>query len=484
MVHYRDPLEAIKALLGDPALAKHIVYKLKCIFTDATKEKRVYNEMWTSSWWEEMQGSCVAPVIIAMDKTQLTQFSGGQQAYPVYLTLGNIPCAIQCKPSMQACMLIAYLPVEKFVGHNLSKAVQSVRTHRVFHKSMRLLLEPLIKAGLEGIEIVGGDRHVHKVHPILACYIADYLEQCLCLQKQSVLAHASTASFRVFQLKTIVTPFWVRFPLCCIHSHVTTNYLIAWCMELINESELDCQLQTLPQCSGIHHFKDGWSKLSQQMVKVLLGCLVGKVPNDVLTCYKALLDFVYLAQYPSHDDNTLEYMEAALTLFHKHKEVFISLGIQDHFNVLKFHSLLHYHLHIDLAKEGWHASNTRNLIPQMMRWLDRQEKIATFRRYIDHPLEEHFKTPHNLKHFLNSLLPPRQAITCAQLQHVDLGLGLDVLDIWHSYKLQMDELGNDVDAQEGTETIKAKPGDGSRFETIMIVHSTTAESTGLQGVSI
>ncbi|KAI5992048.1 hypothetical protein EDC04DRAFT_2587080, partial [Pisolithus marmoratus] len=70
---------------------------------------------------------------------------------------------------------------------------------------------------------------------------------------------------------------------------------------------------------------DGWPKLSQvsgterkQMAKVLLGCLVGKVPNDVLTCYKALLDFVYLAQYPSHDDDTLEYMEAALTLFHKH----------------------------------------------------------------------------------------------------------------------------------------------------------------------
>ncbi|KAI6007911.1 hypothetical protein EDC04DRAFT_2871608 [Pisolithus marmoratus] len=99
MVHYRDPLEAIKALLGDPALAKHIVYKPKCIFTDVTKEKRVYNEMWTGSWWEEMQaklpeGSCVAPVIIAMDKTQLIQFSGGQQAYPVYLTLGNILHAI------------------------------------------------------------------------------------------------------------------------------------------------------------------------------------------------------------------------------------------------------------------------------------------------------------------------------------------------------------------------------------------------------
>ena len=133
-----------------------------------------------------------------MDKTQLTQFSGGQQAYPVYLTLGNIPQAIQCKPSKKACMLIAYLPMDKCVGRNLSREDQSARVHRLFHRSMRLVLEPLIKAGLEGMEVVGGDGHVCKVHPILACYVTDYPEQCLvtcskyatcpkCLQQQGLL---------------------------------------------------------------------------------------------------------------------------------------------------------------------------------------------------------------------------------------------------------------------------------------------------------
>ncbi|KAI6007912.1 hypothetical protein EDC04DRAFT_2871611 [Pisolithus marmoratus] len=240
------------------------------------------------------------------------------------------------------------------------------------------------------------------------------------------------------------------------------------------------------------------------MAKVLLGCLVSKVPNDVLTCYKALLDFVYLAQYPSHDDDTLEYMEAALTLFHKHKEVFISLGIRDHFNMPKFHSLLHYIecikqygttdnynteafecLHIDLAKEGWHASNTRNLIPQMTRIA--LAKCPAVHTQPIWTIEELHSAPHfskDLKHFLNSLLPTRQAITHVQLQHVDLGLGLDILDIWHSYKLQMDKLGNDVDVQEGMETIKAKPGDSSRFDTGVVVHSTAAESTGLRGMKI
>ena len=57
ILHYRSPLEAIKALLGDPALAEHIVYKPKRIFTNASKEKQVYNEMWTGRWWEETQVS-------------------------------------------------------------------------------------------------------------------------------------------------------------------------------------------------------------------------------------------------------------------------------------------------------------------------------------------------------------------------------------------------------------------------------------------
>ncbi|KAJ3709627.1 hypothetical protein C8R42DRAFT_547238, partial [Lentinula raphanica] len=143
--------------------------------------------MWTGGLWRAAQkavprGGTIAPVIIASDKTQLTQFSGNKTAYPVYLTLGNIPKSLRNKPNARACILIAYLPVDKPAKKNFTEQALRVRTYEIFHRSMAAVLEPLKEAGDpagEGVELVGGDGAVRKVYPILAAYIADYPEQCL-----------------------------------------------------------------------------------------------------------------------------------------------------------------------------------------------------------------------------------------------------------------------------------------------------------------
>ena len=116
-----------------------------------------------------------------------------------------------------------------------------------------------------------------------------------------------------------------------------------------------------------------------------------------------------------------------------------------------YNTELFEHLHIDLAKEGWRASNTRNVFLQMIKWLERQEKIEMFGRYVSsleeqgnellmqtvrivlakhltvhsqpiHSIEALHSAPYfsrDLKHFLNSLLPPGQTVSHAQLQYMD-----------------------------------------------------------------
>ncbi|KAG0692946.1 hypothetical protein DFH29DRAFT_985620 [Suillus ampliporus] len=428
IVHHCDPLEAIKTLLGNPAHAEHVVYRPKKIFSDASKSERIYNEMWTGNWWNTIQlslqdrlpsGACAAPVIIATDKTQLTQFMAGKTAYLV-----------------------------KMVGKQLTKKQKSTRIQQLFHNSMRIVLEPLIEAGKKGME-------VWIVYPILACYVADYPEQCLvtcakygtcpkCQVNDTEIGGREAAGWRTQHRtsKLISTfknyakqdnisggvhhPFWENFPHCNIHTGITSDvlhqlyqgvvkHLEHWCTSLMMTAELDHHIRLLPPCFRVRHFKNGWSQLSQvsgkerkDMARILLGCIMGKAPSQVIVCYRALLDFIYVAQYPTHDDSTLQYLTKALDKFHANKDILVDLGIRYHFNIPKFHSMLHYEecihnfgttdnyntemfeqFHIDYAKEAWRASNFCNGLPQMTQWLSRQEKIVMFQSYISHyQLEE------------------------------------------------------------------------------------------------
>ncbi|KAG1842957.1 hypothetical protein F4604DRAFT_1884656 [Suillus subluteus] len=106
-------------------------------------------------------------------------FSASKSAYPVYLTLGNIPRAIHRKPGQRACILIGYISVDKVLKKELSAKEASSRAQCLFHESLCIILEPLKEAGRTEIEIIGGDGLVYLVFPIIACYVADYPEQCL-----------------------------------------------------------------------------------------------------------------------------------------------------------------------------------------------------------------------------------------------------------------------------------------------------------------
>ena len=536
----------------------------------------------------------MAPVIIATDKTQLTQFSGSKSAYPVYLTLGNIPRAIRRKPSQQACVLIGYLSVEKILGSKLTKNDKSSRIQRLFHDSMRTILGPLKEVGRTGMEVTGGDGKVRMVYPILACYVADYPEQCLVTcskygtcpkcrcpadelgikapgerrtqaSTMKVINEAKASSRNLHQFHSLCQaqgvsgnvqhPFWEGFPYTDIHLSITPDilhqlyqgvfkHMIAWCEDLMRPSELDARLRTLPPCFGVRHFQNGWSALSQvsgrerkDMARVLLGCLVGKVPRRVLLAFRSLLDFIYLAQYQSQDDETLGYLQDALDMFHKHKEVFVQLGIRDHFDIPKIHSLVHYidsirqfgatdnynteafeRLHIDLAKDAWRATNKREERPQMVAWLDRNEKISVFQHYLDsldarpvfpvgprppisipkHPsrvgqslqniIDAH-RCPGLRSHLMSFLNQCRrdgvgQGLNRNRLEMSQLPF--DKLDVYHGFKFALEELAEEEGEVEAErDWVRARPkqkgGGQERFDTVVVMRSEECEATRMQG---
>jgi hypothetical protein len=40
------------------------------------------------------------------------------------------------------------------------------------------------------------------------------------------------------------------------------------------------------------------------------------------------------------------------------------------------------HYHIDVAKKAWAATNHKNVVPQMLKWLDHQEKLFQNAAYL------------------------------------------------------------------------------------------------------
>jgi hypothetical protein len=319
----------------------------------------------------------------------LTQFSGSKAAYPVYLTIGNIPKAVRRKPGSRACILLAYLSVDKISKGGLSKTGLRLRNYELFHRSMAAVLEPLKAAGNpagSGVEMTGGDGAVRKVYPILSTYVADYPEQCLvtctkygtcpkCQQKADqlgltslgerrnpewtyhVIQHArgsargkggSTIYARCMESNVAggrYEPFWVGFPLVDIHRSIAPDilhqlyqgvlkHLIWWVQEVMGEEELDARIRLLPPACGVRQFDKGISALSQvsgterkHIARILLGCLVGKIDSRGITACRSLLHFINLAQYPSHDQDTLGYMQEELDTWHKYRSYFIDNGI-------------------------------------------------------------------------------------------------------------------------------------------------------------
>ncbi|KAJ4471753.1 hypothetical protein C8J55DRAFT_375236, partial [Lentinula edodes] len=184
-LYKRDIKECIQALYGSPEHARYMCFTPERHYSDADKTSRLYHDFYTGKWWwatqtaleKENPGATVIPVIISSDKTQVTLFRN-KSAYPVYLTIGNLPKEIRWKPSQQGQILLAYLPTTK-LQHLTTKAGRRRALANLFHACMGNLVAPLKELGISGVVMQSGDGVKRRCHPILAAYIGDYPEQIL-----------------------------------------------------------------------------------------------------------------------------------------------------------------------------------------------------------------------------------------------------------------------------------------------------------------
>src|SRR6266478_3617105 len=344
-------------------------------------------------------GATVVPILLSSDRTQVTLF-GSKTAYPVYLTIGNIPKDICRKPSHRGQILLAYLPTTK-LKHVTSHAARRRMLLNLFHSCLQRILQPLEDAGVEGIVMADGFGVLRRVHPILALFIGDYPEQCLvtcvksgrcpkCNVQPDDLGNPAMSARRDLNLvrdalskaddhhtvyakacnlagiKPALHPFWKNLPFVNIFQSITPDVLhqlyqgvfrhsLGWIIKAFSAAEINARYQRLIPNHPIRIFSQGITSLSrvtgkehEQICRALLGVIMDMhLPNNLepsrlIRAMRGLLDFVYLSQLPVHSACTLNRLDNALHSFHANKSIFIDLGIREHFNFPKLHSCIHY----------------------------------------------------------------------------------------------------------------------------------------------
>ncbi|KAK7059284.1 hypothetical protein R3P38DRAFT_3303354 [Favolaschia claudopus] len=400
---FRDPVECVRELIGNPAFKDVMDYAPTRLFVDAEGKEEFLKEMSSASWWWKMQlrlpiGSTCVPIILSSDKTRLSQQRGDKSAWPVYLTIGNIAKDTRRKASSHATILLGYLPIGKLDCY--TDATRSVAKYRLFHYCMGIIMKSLADAGNDGVQMVCADGFLRQIRPVLAAYVADYPEQCLiacCMENRcpecTVLptergCHGvhrkrdmdetlgyidrypreyKSSQFKCEFEKTLglrpVPPFWAGLPhtdifevftpdiLHQLHKGAFKDHLVSWCTAVIGQKEMDARFKSMPSHPDVRYFKNGISMVSQwtggehkEMEKVFAGLMAGHAKPAVIKTVNAVIDFIYLASLESHTTSSLAAMDAALDVFHENKDIFIELNArtQGHFNIPKIHSMEHY----------------------------------------------------------------------------------------------------------------------------------------------
>ncbi|KAM6489611.1 hypothetical protein JOM56_014933 [Amanita muscaria] len=429
-MYARDLLQCIQAIYGDPAFTHQLIHKPERHYRWLGDQwHRVYHDMHTGNWWWAVQsvlearkpGATIVPLILSSDRTQVTSF-GSKTAYPVYLTIGNVPKVIRRKPSQRAQILLAYLPTSKLPSVAI-RASQRRMIANLFHACLRRLLAPLDRLGIEGIIMTDGNGIKRRIHPILAVYVGDYPEQLLvtciktgecpkcdvarddigqlhasasmrdlnavlrALSKAKENARGYISACKRFGIKPVYHPFWEPLPYVDIFQAITPDilhqlhqgvfkHLVSWLVQAYGASEIDARVQRLIPNHHIHIFPNGISRLSRVTGKehnfisrVILGvvsdmCLPGGFnASRLVRAVRALLDFMFLAQNPVISACELNYMEGSLKTFHENKAVFVDLGIREHFLIPKLHALKHYVTSIQLfgSTDNYNTQHTERL---------------------------------------------------------------------------------------------------------------------------
>ncbi|KAG8734593.1 hypothetical protein FRC10_011640 [Ceratobasidium sp. 414] len=445
-----DLKECLDYLVGRPDLDGEIWFAPEIRFAGDDKIQ-IFDEMPTGDLWHKIlheagqhPDAALGGVIFSSDKTHLMHYSGDVKVHTLYILLGNIIKDARAQTSKCTWMLLAYIPICKWETtlkqvDLRSKAHKStlpgILSRRLFHICMEIICQPLRKLTMH--EIIDPQGNVRLIFYVLLAYLADLEEQYMIatLDKTttndfgSPEAHPMRTSQSILEgirrvqeqqhpnadpyqfslgagkewLGDVEYPFWAELPF--------------WNTYSIGEDEMNAHMKAQVPYSGSWVFQKGVTHISQMsgkehraLLKVHLSVIANssaKYSRELTEATRALVNYIYYAQLPSHTELTLQAYKATYKEFHRCKDVWIKnrsrrgeKTVLDHFNIPKLHAGHHMtdqiqakgtadnfstetveHMHVDTIKEAYPATNKKDWEKQTLRWLTRRKKITELRLF-------------------------------------------------------------------------------------------------------
>ncbi|KAF7980145.1 hypothetical protein HWV62_39591 [Athelia sp. TMB] len=401
-------------------------------------------------------------VIGASDKTPLTVGTGNREMHPVLLSIANIQPGVRMKATSHSFVLAGYLPIPKFKG--VSAQLHAALVAQVYHSSVSIIIRSLRVAERDGVVMSDPDGFMRFNHTPLVSWISDLPEMhtisctlhsfspvsltplqhfgddpTLNPPQPRTRAHtlgnlirarlaagpnadwpAIVKAALVYGLIAVQEPFWATWGNADPSLFLTPDVLhawhkfffdhvVQWSINMVTGPELDRRLACLQPLVGVRHWPHGVSTLKQltgrehrDLEKLIVPCIAGAVPYDVLRSIRALVDFFFQGQGILIYEEQRYAMNSSIHEFHHFKNAIIKAGGRlgkngpiPHFNIPKLEGMgmvtesirlmgapyqytsdITERCHMSLVKTAYRQSNKRAHHQQMVRWLDRVEKRA------------------------------------------------------------------------------------------------------------
>lgn len=238
--------------------------------------------------------------------------TGGRVAHPLLLSIANLDMSFRMKASNHAFLLLALLPVPKFIHKN--RKIRGVLENRLIHECLDFILEPLKIAARIGIMMSDPLGNLRHVFTPLASFIVDTPESAMlagvggktssvtmayykhfgdAFRHEPQMASTTIAQLHAieeivdpwnleayvqeaakFRLNGVHRPFWRDWALAEPSNFLTPEPLhhwhkmfwdhdAKWCIRVLGSAEIDFRFSVLHPHTGLRHFKEGIASLKQ-----------------------------------------------------------------------------------------------------------------------------------------------------------------------------------------------------------------------------